>query len=90
MNVITLRDGYNFILVDSASDSNSHGTTYTSTSSNQYLFLLNMARQPPGRSISVLCIHPQASGDGQGSSPKKVTFELDLLYGAWGQPPLRV
>jgi E3 ubiquitin-protein ligase SIAH1 len=76
MNVINLRVGYNFILVDSASDSNSHGTTYTATTSNQYLFLLNMARQSPGHSISVLCIHPQASGDGQGSSPKEVTFEL--------------
>lgn len=78
-NVITLRDGVNFLLADVASDSDDHGATSTTAANSQYLFLLNVAREPLGRVISVLCIHPHAvaaAGNGQGPSSKEVKCEL--------------
>ncbi|GJN36032.1 hypothetical protein PR202_gb24857 [Eleusine coracana subsp. coracana] len=75
MNVITLRDGFNFLLADS----NDHGATSIATASSKYLFLLNVSREPLGRAISVLCIHPHAAGaagNDQGPSSKGVKCEL--------------
>ncbi|TVU17775.1 hypothetical protein EJB05_33831, partial [Eragrostis curvula] len=75
MNLITLHDGFNFLLADTASDSR----WATTTANSQYLFLLNVARQPLGRAISILCIDPHATtaaANGQGPSTKEVKCEL--------------
>ncbi|RCV15162.1 hypothetical protein SETIT_3G035900v2 [Setaria italica] len=66
---------FNFLLADHTID----GQSSTSTASRQYLFLLNVARQPLGRAISVLCIHPHATTAGSGShgpSWNEMIFEL--------------
>ncbi|TVU17784.1 hypothetical protein EJB05_33840, partial [Eragrostis curvula] len=80
MNLITLRDGFNFLLATRATDG--HGATSTSTA-NKYLFLLHVARQSLGRDISMVCIDPDgiaATGNGQGpSSTKEVKCELSYM-----------
>uniref|UniRef100_A0A0A8ZHM4 Uncharacterized protein n=1 Tax=Arundo donax TaxID=35708 RepID=A0A0A8ZHM4_ARUDO len=53
---ICLHDGFNFLLADRTT--NSQGAT---TSHSQYLFLLNVVRQPLGRAISVLFIGQESS-----------------------------
>ncbi|XP_037416913.1 putative E3 ubiquitin-protein ligase SINA-like 9 [Triticum dicoccoides] len=51
---------------------------YVRVGGMQYLFLLNVARQPFGRSISVFCVHPRAPVEE--SSPTPVGFEVRLKY----------
>ncbi|TVU17686.1 hypothetical protein EJB05_33736, partial [Eragrostis curvula] len=52
---IHLCDGFNFLLFDRHPADDQGDTTST-----QYLFLLNVVRQPNGRAISVFWIHPNA------------------------------
>ncbi|TVU17710.1 hypothetical protein EJB05_33761, partial [Eragrostis curvula] len=76
---VSLRDGFNFLLFDRHTNDD-HGVV---TCTN-YLFLLNVVRQPNGRAISVFWIHPNAGascGYGQGSS-KKLKFELSYSWSA--------
>ncbi|TVU17762.1 hypothetical protein EJB05_33817, partial [Eragrostis curvula] len=73
---VHLCDGFNFLLFDRHAADDQGDTTST-----QYLFLLNVVRQPNGRAISVFWIHPNAGAScsyGQGSS-KKLKFQLSYL-----------
>ncbi|KAF8765993.1 hypothetical protein HU200_007928 [Digitaria exilis] len=62
---INLTDGFNFITAARAGAN--QGTT------DKYLFLLNVARTPFGRTIAVFCIHPHHTS----------TAELRLTYGCY-------
>ncbi|TVU17755.1 hypothetical protein EJB05_33810, partial [Eragrostis curvula] len=71
---VRLRDGFNFLLFDRHADDDQGAVTNT-----QYLFLLNVVRQPLGRAITVFWINPNADASyncGQGGSSKKMKFEL--------------
>ncbi|TVU17785.1 hypothetical protein EJB05_33841, partial [Eragrostis curvula] len=52
--------------------------TTSPTAGNQWLFLLNVVRQPLDRVISMLCIHPHTSVDEEDPSSKGV--ECNLWY----------
>ncbi|GJM94632.1 hypothetical protein PR202_ga11294 [Eleusine coracana subsp. coracana] len=52
---VCLGDGFNFLVLDRLVV-NGSGTVISTT--GHFLFLLNVARQPLGRAISVFCIHP--------------------------------
>lgn len=75
---LQLRDGFNFLIVDHMVDK--EGTTATSTT-GVFLFLLNVAHQPFGRAISVFCIDPHCTYDGQGTSSN--TLKYLVTYWRW-------
>ncbi|TVU17691.1 hypothetical protein EJB05_33741, partial [Eragrostis curvula] len=54
------------------------GMTATPASGKQWLFLLNVARQPLDRAISMLCIHPHAVVDAK-------EMECSLVYSQDGR-----
>ncbi|CAN6340659.1 unnamed protein product [Urochloa humidicola] len=72
---IHLHDGFNFLLADCRTANTKQGAT----GSVQCLLLLTVARQPLGRSISMLCIDPHTdTAAGQGPTSKEV--ECDIRY----------
>jgi E3 ubiquitin-protein ligase SIAH1 len=62
-NSVSLRYGFNFLVADCA-------TADGTTNDGSYLFLLNVAQEPLGCCIAVLCIHPQHT------PPKEMQCEL--------------
>ncbi|KAL6608228.1 hypothetical protein ACP70R_041291 [Stipagrostis hirtigluma subsp. patula] len=66
---ILLHNGFNFFIADCGQDA-------TATTSSQYLFLLNVTRQPLGRTISMRCIFPCTTSEDQGSSSTLLTCAL--------------
>ncbi|OEL17996.1 hypothetical protein BAE44_0020985, partial [Dichanthelium oligosanthes] len=71
---LRLRDGFNFLLVDHV---------VAAAANREYLFLLDVARQPHGVAISVVHICPRgAAGDGQGSSSKEIKCALTYSWHA--------
>ncbi|PVH61809.1 hypothetical protein PAHAL_3G126900 [Panicum hallii] len=75
---VHLRDGFDFLLADCPTANMKQGATATV----QCLLLLTVARQPVGRTISVLCIDPHAAaaangGDGPAASKQ---MECRLTY----------
>ncbi|TVU17651.1 hypothetical protein EJB05_33699 [Eragrostis curvula] len=68
---VSLRNGFNFLRTNLPSA--------TDTTSNQFLFLINMAQLPDGAAISALCILSHAAiSDGQGLRLKEL--KCDLSY----------
>ncbi|CAN6345311.1 unnamed protein product [Urochloa humidicola] len=61
---IPLYDGFNFILADCAKEEDHFTATTTTISSSRYLFLLNVMRQPLGRSITVHFIGQELPSEG--------------------------
>ncbi|TVU17788.1 hypothetical protein EJB05_33845 [Eragrostis curvula] len=74
---LCLYEGLNFFLINFDADGAQDATT-SPTAGNQWLFLLNVVRQPLDRVISMLCIHPHTSVDEEGPSSKGV--ECNLWY----------
>ncbi|CAN6331449.1 unnamed protein product [Urochloa humidicola] len=71
---VRLNDGFNFLSSDHAA-----------SSPPCRLFLLKVARQQLGCAISVLCICPNASTNGEGLSP----MEFELIYARYVNPRKR-
>ncbi|TVU17737.1 hypothetical protein EJB05_33788, partial [Eragrostis curvula] len=66
-------DGFNFLVLDHLVDE--EGATTTSTT-GQFLFLLNVARHLLSCAVSVLCIHSHHIYGGQGQSSKAIQCAL--------------
>ncbi|TVU17748.1 hypothetical protein EJB05_33803, partial [Eragrostis curvula] len=74
---LSLHDGFNFLLANCDAEGG-EGMTATPTAGNEWLFLLNVVRQPLDRAISMLCIHPHA-----GINAKEM--ECSLMYSQYGR-----
>ncbi|KAM0859704.1 hypothetical protein ACQ4PT_047016 [Festuca glaucescens] len=68
---IVLRDGFNVVATADREGRN-----------QQHLLLLNVARQPFGRTVSAVCIHPRPAADESLASAATKTVELELRYWA--------
>ncbi|KAM0871860.1 hypothetical protein ACQ4PT_039094 [Festuca glaucescens] len=68
---IVLRDGFNVVATADRGGSN-----------QQHLLLLNVARQPFGRTVSAVCIHPRPAAHESLASAVTKTVELELRYWA--------
>ncbi|CAN6358581.1 unnamed protein product [Urochloa humidicola] len=64
---LRLHDGFNFLLADHAA----------APTNREYMFLLNVARQPLGLAVSVVLIHPRGVVNGQG---KEIKCELTYSW----------
>ncbi|CAL4902905.1 unnamed protein product [Urochloa decumbens] len=70
---IHLHDGFNLLLADCSTANTKQGAT----ASVQCLLLLTVARQPLGRTISMICIDPHASdATGHGQTSKEMECEI--------------
>jgi E3 ubiquitin-protein ligase SIAH1 len=70
VNAVHLHDGFNFLLTDCPN------TKQGAATSEQCLLLLTVARQPLGRTISMLCI----AGDPAGQGPTSEEMECEISY----------
>jgi E3 ubiquitin-protein ligase SIAH1 len=70
VNAVHLHDGFNFLLTDCPN------TKQGAATSEQCLLLLTVARQPLGRTISMLCI----AGDPTGQGPTSEEMECEISY----------
>ncbi|CAN6331444.1 unnamed protein product [Urochloa humidicola] len=83
-STVSLHDGFNFLLAAPFPDGKKMPQGATQTV-HQCLLLLNVVRQPLGRTISVICIDPHAcaaataAGGGQGPATKKITCTLSYF-----------
>ena len=67
---VHLHDGFNFLLADCPTTNTKKGATATV----QRLLLLTVARQPVGRTSSVLCIDPHAATTANGDGMRTFIF----------------
>ncbi|TVU17678.1 hypothetical protein EJB05_33728, partial [Eragrostis curvula] len=80
---VRLQNGFNFLVVDHLGDAKDASITSTT---GQFLFLLNVDLLPLGCAISVHCIRPHHSIDSQGLPSKAI--KCLLSYSRWFDEPM--
>ncbi|TVU17723.1 hypothetical protein EJB05_33774, partial [Eragrostis curvula] len=80
---VRLQNGFNFLVVDHLGDAKDASITSTT---GQFLFLLNVDLLPLGCAISVHCIRPHHNIDSQGLPSKAI--KCLLSYSRWFDEPM--